>query len=402
VAAEASTVSAWAPGYLSRDGREDAVIIYRTGARRQALWWRFEGVKDVTGRSIHAMPKRQTLLSKGESPVINIINESVNPYYNLALEEYLLKEMGPGDDRFMLWQNSPAIIVGRNQNTWDEINLDFVRENNIAVVRRMTGGGAVYHDLGNLNFTFIARDRKGSTAALDFVRFAQPVIDALKELGAPAEFSGRNDIVVKGAKVSGNAQYRYKDLVLHHGTLLFDSRIEDMAQALNVSRDKIASKGVASVRSRVANIKEYLSRPITMADFRESLIASVARTCAGEFCTYDLNSEDIRRTEQLTRSKYETWDWNFGASPGFSLRKSERFGWGKVDVLLDIRDGLIAGCRIFGDFFGSDDISPLEGCLIGLPYQEDAIREALTRVNPEPYINGLDQESLLRLIIYGS
>jgi lipoate-protein ligase A len=187
--------------------------------------------------------------------VINIINESVNPYYNLALEEYLLKETDPGDDLFMLWQNRPAIIVGRNQNTWDEINLDFVRKNNIAVVRRMTGGGAVYHDLGNLNFTFIARDRKESSAILDFARFARPVVDALRELGVPAEFSGRNDIVVDGAKVSGNAQYRYKDLVLHHGTLLFDSRIEDMVQALNVSKDKIASKGVASVRSRVASQK---------------------------------------------------------------------------------------------------------------------------------------------------
>ncbi len=331
--------------------------------------------------------------------MINIINESVNPYYNLALEEYLLKEMDADDDRFMLWRNSPAIIVGRNQNTWDEINLDYVRKSNIAVVRRMTGGGAVYHDLGNLNFTFITRDQKGSSAALDFIRFARPVVDALRDLGAPAEFSGRNDIVVEGAKVSGNAQYRYKDLVLHHGTLLFDSRIEDVVQALNVSKDKISSKGVTSVRNRVANIKEYLSRPITMAEFRDSLIAGVARTCTGEFRSYALTSEDIRRTEQLTKSKYETWDWNFGASPGFNLRKSQHFDWGKVDVLLDVRDDLIAGCRIFGDFFGSGDISPLEDCLIGMPYREQAVRKALAGVDPESCISGLDREALLGLII---
>ena len=335
---------------------------------------------------------------KGENLVINVINESVNPYYNLALEEHLLKEMNADDDLFMLWQNSPAIIVGRNQNTWDEINLDFVRKKNIAVVRRMTGGGAVYHDLGNLNFTFIIRNWKSSLAALNFTRFARPIVDALRALGVLAEFSGRNDIVVKGMKVSGNAQYCYKDLALNHGTLLFDSRIEDIVQALNVSKDEIASKGVASVRSRVANIKEYLSRPITMAEFRELLIASVARTCAGNFRAYALNGEDIRRTEQLTKSKYETWNWNFGASPGFSLRKSWCFDRGKVDVLLDVRDGLIVGCLICGDFLDSGAISPLENCLIGLPYREDTVREALAGVNPGEYISGLDRESLLKLI----
>lgn len=329
--------------------------------------------------------------------MINVINSSVNPYFNLALEEYLLKEMHLDEECFMLWQNRPAIIVGRNQNTWDEINLEFVKKNNVAVVRRMTGGGAVYHDLGNLNFTFIAPGRK--EAAYDFARFARPVVLALKEMGVPAEFCGRNDIVVDGKKVSGNAQYRYNDLVLHHGTLLFDFQIENMVQALNVSKDKIASKGVASVRSRVANIREYLARPLSMDEFRESLIESISRTGASGLRNYILTEEDILRTEQLRESKYETWDWNFGASPPFGWRKSRRFDWGKVDVLLDIREGLIAGCRIYGDFFGSDDISPLEKCLVGLPYQEEAIRQALARVDLAQYINGLDQESMLGLMV---
>ncbi len=329
--------------------------------------------------------------------MIRVINESVNPYFNLALEEYLLKELDLGEDLFMLWQNSPAIIVGRNQNTWDEINHAFVEENKIAVVRRLTGGGAVYHDLGNLNFTFIARGQR--TGDYDFESFAKPIVAALRSLGVAAEFAGRNDILVAGKKVSGNAQYRHGNSVLHHGTLLFDTDMNNLVRALHVSQEKLVSKGVASVRSRVTNIKEHLPHPLEMEEFKAALVKALFQAEGGQKAEYRLSGRDLARVEELVRTKYGTWEWNYGASPGYGLRKSGRFDWGKLEVLLDIRDGKIAGCKIYGDFFGREDISGLEECLINLPFQEAALRQALGKANLSSYVSGLDVDSMVRLII---
>lgn len=329
--------------------------------------------------------------------MIRVINESVNPYFNLALEEYLLKELDLGDDLFMLWQNSPAIIVGKNQNTWDEINQQFVKENGIAVVRRLTGGGAVYHDLGNLNFTFIARGQK--TCHYDFEGFARPVVAALRSLGVAAEFSGRNDILVDGKKVSGNAQYRYGNSVLHHGTLLFDSDMNNLVRALNVSPEKLVTKGVASVRSRVTNIKEHLPRPLGMEEFKAALVRALFQAEGNQNAEYRLTEKDLARVEELVRTKYGTWEWNYGASPGYNLRRSGRFEWGKLDVLLDIRDGKIAGCKIYGDFFGKEEISGLEERLVGLPYQEAVLRQALAGAVLSSYISGLDVDSMIKLLM---
>lgn len=329
--------------------------------------------------------------------MIRVINNSLNPYFNLALEEYLLKEFDHGDDIFMLWQNSPAIIVGRNQNTWDEINHTFVKEHKIAVVRRLTGGGAVYHDLGNLNFTFIARGQRKEH--YDFASFARPVVAALRSLGVAAEFAGRNDILVAGKKVSGNAQYRYGDSVLHHGTLLFDSDINNLVRALHVSPEKFVSKGVTSVRSRVTNIKEHLPVPLEMKGFQAALVKAVFQAEDGQNMEYSLSGSDIARVEELVRTKYGTWDWNYGASPGYGLRKSGHFEWGKMEVLLDIEDGLIAACKIYGDFFGRKDISELERYLVNLPFQENALMQALDGIDLSSYINGLDRGSMVRLIM---
>lgn len=329
--------------------------------------------------------------------MIRVVNNSINPYFNLALEEYLLKEFKLKEEIFMLWQNSPAIIVGRYQNTWDEINHAFVKDNNIAVVRRMTGGGAVYHDLGNLNFSFIARGQK--TGHYDFVSFARPVVVALQSLGVAAEFAGRNDILVEGKKISGNAQYRSGDSVLHHGTLLFDSEMNNLVRALKVSSEKFASKGVASVRSRVTNIKEYLTVPLDIKDFKAALVQAIFQAEDGQNREYILSSEDLARVEELVKTKYGTWEWNYGASPGYELRKSGRFAWGKVELFLDLKDGLIAACRIYGDFFGKKDISQLERYMVNLPLEEEALRQAFDKIDLSDYINGLDSESLIKLMI---
>ncbi len=329
--------------------------------------------------------------------MIQVINDSINPYFNLALEEYLLKELDFKDDLFMLWQNSPAIIVGRNQNTWDEINHEFVKAKGIAVVRRLTGGGAVYHDLGNLNFTFIVRGQR--TGHYDFESFARPVVAALRSLGVAAEFAGRNDILVAGKKVSGNAQYRHGDSFLHHGTLLFDSDMSNLVRALHVGQEKLVAKGVASVRSRVTNIKEHLPGPLEMEEFKAALVKAVFQEVGAQKAEYHLSERDFARVEDLVRTKYGTWEWNYGASPGYGLRKSGRFDWGKLEVLLDIRDGKIAGCKIYGDFFGKEEISGLEECLINLPFQEAALRRALEKADPSSYVNGLDVDSMVGLLI---
>ena len=329
--------------------------------------------------------------------MIRVINNSLNPYFNLALEEYLLKEIDLRDDIFMLWQNRPAIIVGRYQNTWDEVNHTFVKENEIAVVRRLTGGGAVYHDLGNLNFTFITRGQK--TGHYDFASFARPVVSALQTLGVAAEFAGRNDILVDGKKVSGNAQYRSGDSVLHHGTLLFNSEIDNLMRALQVSSEKFASKGVASVRSRVANIKDYLPEPLDIEDFKAALVQAIFQAEDGPNREYNLSAADLARVEELVKTKYGTWEWNYGASPGYELRKWGRFAWGKVELLLDLKDGLINSCRIYGDFFGEKDISQLERYLVNLPLEEEALRQAFDKIDLSDYISGLDSDSLIKLML---
>jgi lipoate-protein ligase A len=193
-----------------------------------------------------------------------IYNDKTNPYFNLAMEEYLLKNFN--EDLFILWRNESSVIVGKNQNTLSEINLEYIKENNIPVVRRQSGGGAVFHDLGNINFTFIANDNNSFS---DFKRFTQPIIDLLKTLDINAEFSGRNDLLIDGKKFSGNAQYNYKNKVMHHGTLLFSSQIGDLSNALKVKPIKFEGKGIKSVKSRVTNISEHLKYDIDILEFKD-------------------------------------------------------------------------------------------------------------------------------------
>ena len=201
--------------------------------------------------------------------MIKIVNENTDPRINLAVEEYALNYLDPREDYAILWQNEPAVIIGRNQNTVAEVNAPYIKEHGIHVVRRLSGGGAVYHDFGNLNFTFIVDADK--TVVSNFEYFTKPVIEALASLGVKAEFSGRNDITIDGQKFSGNAQYWSKDRLLHHGTILYNSDLSVVQEALNVKLDKIQSKGVKSVRSRVTNIFPHLPKPITIDEFKETL-----------------------------------------------------------------------------------------------------------------------------------
>ncbi|BDB01549.1 lipoate--protein ligase [Clostridium botulinum] len=316
-----------------------------------------------------------------------LVNKSTNPFFNLALEEYLLKNVDIREDYFILWQNEPTIVIGKHQNTLKEINMNFVKGNNINVVRRNSGGGAVYHDLGNINFTFITKyDEKH---LLDFKTFTNPVVYSLGKLNVKAELSGRNDILIDGRKISGNSQHIYKDRFLHHGTLLFNSELENLVKALNVDNDKILSKGIESIKSRVTNIKEHVKEDIFMEKFKEILIENIFMWNKSSFKKYNLTNDHINDIEKLMEEKYMTWQWNYGYSPEFNYRNSKRFQGGKLEVLLNIVEGHINECKIYGDFLGLMDVSEIEKRIIGIKYGEEYIDEFLREIDIKKYFGTL-------------
>ncbi len=328
--------------------------------------------------------------------MINIINNSTDPFFNLALEEYFLKDKDLGQDLLILWQNEPAIVVGKHQNTYGELNLDYVQENNIKVVRRMSGGGAVYHDLGNLNYTVIKNE--GELYRNDFSFFALPVISCLEKLGVTATFDGRNDIAIHGKKFSGNAQYFYKNKVLHHGTLLFASDLTVLVQALQVKKEKFTSKGIKSVKSRVTNISDYLKEPVSIDEFRKSLTISMFEENENSIQNYQLSEEDISSITGLRNRKYSTWEWNFGHSPQMSYRKEIRFGAGTVSLAMDIKDGYIDSCKFYGDFFEVKPIEELEKLFSGQRYEKTQLESLLGNVNIAEYIYSLRNEEFEQLL----
>ena len=308
-----------------------------------------------------------------------INNTNTNAYFNLAMEEYFLKNTN--EDIFLLWQNENSIIVGKNQNTLSEINYDYVKENNIKVVRRLSGGGAVFHDLGNINFTFISCNDNSFS---DFKKFTMPIVEALKELNVHAEFSGRNDLLIDGQKFSGNAQYNYKNKVMHHGTLLFSSEINDLSNALKVKPSKFQGKSVKSVKSRVTNISSHLDKKMTVLEFKDYLMDFINKRDKNSHF-YELNDKDVESINKLVEEKYSTWEWNFGYSPKYSLYNEVKYPGGNLEFSLDVHDGLIKDIKFFGDFFGKEDISFIENKLRNVKHNEYSIKSALEDVDINNY-----------------
>lgn len=259
-----------------------------------------------------------------------------NPWFNIAAEEYLLKNMT--ENCFMLWQNEPAVIVGKHQNTMAEINHRYVKENDLPVIRRISGGGTVFHDLGNLNFSFIQAGER--TKLVDFRKFVQPIINVLIDLGVSARFEGKNDIRVNGLKISGNAEHVYKNKVLHHGTLLFESELGKLNNAIKASEENYTDKAVKSVRSTVANISDYLNRKISISEFKKEIIDYIFKNYK-DVQFYDLSLEDIRKIEVLSDEKYKTWKWNYAYSPKFVMRKWVMYSGINVEIEMEIKDGII-------------------------------------------------------------
>lgn len=317
---------------------------------------------------------------------------SLNPYYNLAFEEYVLCNRRDGD-YLLLWQNDNTVVIGQNQNAEGEINRAFVEKHCINVVRRSTGGGAVYHDLGNLNYSFITDAESADRKTM--LRFTQPVVAALKGLGLQAEASGRNDILIEGRKVSGTAQRLYKHRILHHGTLLFQTNSEMVAGALRVDPQKFRSKGAKSVRSRIGNIKDFLDCDMDIAAFWGCLKESLS---GGNLISGGLSEAELKQVEELKREKYDTWAWNFGRSPNYTMRNKRYWSGGCLEVYAAVEKGMVTEIFFRGDFLSLCPLDDLLAKLRGVPFTAEAIGGVLSRCNLQECFGGITKEEVLATI----
>ena len=321
---------------------------------------------------------------------------SADPYFNLALEQVFFEGPGQRETCCMLWRNDNTIVVGKHQNTLQEVDMAFVRQHGIRVARRLSGGGAVYHDMGNVNFTFIAPH---TGPEMDLSAFCRPVAAALAKLGVEAAVSGRNDMTVDGKKFSGNSQYVKGGRVMHHGTLLYDSDLTVLGKALRPSEDKYISKGLPSVRSRVTNLRPYVKENLDADGFlirlRETLLDMYP-----EMEPSAPSPEELARAEELKRTLYGTWDWNFGASPPCQVVKRRRIeGCGRLEIHMDVEKGSLKTLHFYGDFFSMDEPEELAGRLLGCPLEEGALARRLAGTDVGRYFKGLDQETFLHILL---
>lgn len=319
---------------------------------------------------------------------------------NIALETYLVENKLVDEPILLFYINDPSIIIGRNQNTLEEINQSYVEEKGIRVVRRMSGGGAVYHDRGNFSFCFI-KDDDGSFR--DFASFTKPVIEALHQMGASgAELQGRNDLLIDGKKFSGNAMYAKDGRMTAHGTILFDADLEEVTHALKPRQEKMISKGIKSIRSRVTNIKPFVDaeyQSLTTEEFRDKLLLAIFKVDRREDVPeYHLTEEDWAKVEEIRQERFGNWDWNYGQSPDFDVAHAHKFPFGLVDLRFNISEGRIKEAKIYGDFFGLGDIHELEAQLVGVRYERQALKEAFEQINLQHYLGQVTAEDLVSLI----
>lgn len=323
--------------------------------------------------------------------------------YNLATEQYLMNNKDFDEPILLFYYQKPCIIVGRNQNTLEEINQDYVAKHNIQVTRRLSGGGAVYDDLGNVSFSFVV-DRDDDRFG-DFKAFTKPIVDALKEMGATSiEVSGRNDILVNGKKFSGNAMYVKDNKMFSHGTLMYDVDQSVIAHALNVPKDKMASKGIKSVRSRVTNLKPYLKpeyQNLTIAEFRDTILRKVygvddLAKVADK--AYHLTDEDKQQIQKLYDDYYNNWDWVYGTSPEFTVKRRQHFDSGTIDARVLVEKGRIKQVTFFGDFFGEKYAVDLAKNLVDVRYDQLSLRQALADVNVGDYFAGITLDEFVQFL----
>ncbi|MFT8871717.1 MAG: lipoate--protein ligase [Sporolactobacillus sp.] len=310
---------------------------------------------------------------------------------NFALEEYVLTHLDSHETYLMFYRMTPTVIVGRNQNTLEEIDSEYVRQNHIAVTRRLSGGGAVYNDPGNLSFSFIAKDDGDSFN--NYRKFTEPLIRALQHLGVDAHLEGRNDLLIGDKKISGNAQFVTKGRIFSHGTLLFDVDLDRVGAALRPDAGKYESKGIKSVRSRVTNIRQHLAEDMDIHAFRETLLRYMFADVPA-VPEYRLTDADWTVIIDIARARYRNWDWVYGKSPAFNVRAARRFTGGRIDVRLEVVRGVIAHAYIYGDFFGQGDVCEFARRLEGLRYQAQAVGALIAETDVAYYFGRISADEL--------
>ncbi|MGT2906292.1 lipoate--protein ligase [Streptococcus dentiloxodontae] len=327
-----------------------------------------------------------------------IVNKSNNPAYNVALEAYAFRELLDEDEIFILWINEPAIIIGKHQNAIQEINKEYTDKHNIHVVRRLSGGGAVYHDLNNLNYTIISN--KADEGAFDFKTFSQPVIATLADLGVKAEFTGRNDLEIDGKKFCGNAQAYYKGRMMHHGCLMFNVDTSVLADALKVSKDKIESKGIKSVRARVTNILDELpeDHKISVNEFSDLLLQKMIDTHP-DMTEYVLSEDELSHIQKSADEQFGTWEWTYGKSPEYTIERNVRYPAGKITTFANVENSIIKGIKIYGDFFGIGDVFDIENLLIGQRYEYTDVLAKLQTIDTTHYFSRMTTEEIAKAIV---
>ena len=329
--------------------------------------------------------------------MIYYISKTHDTAFNIALEEYCFKKLKDEDEIFLLWINEPSIIVGKYQNTIEEINTEYTREKGIHVIRRISGGGAVYHDLNNLNYTIISNRDKGQEG-FNFKEFSKPIIETLAELGVKAEFTGRNDLEIDGQKFCGNAQAYIKDRVMHHGCLLFNVDFSALGDALKVSKDKIESKGVKSVRSRVTNILPHLKTPITVEEFGDKIMEYMKKQYP-DMKEYVFSKEELDYIAKRAEIK-RSWEWNYGESPEFNITRGKRFKNGKIQIFATVENSRIKNIKFYGDFFGkNEDLSEIENLLKNVKYTVEDVKKKLESIDIGEYFSKFTVDEIVEVIV---
>ncbi len=322
-----------------------------------------------------------------------IYHHSTDPYFNLATDEYIFKHIK--ENCFMLWRNDNAIIVGKHQNTLAEINVDYVEEKGIKVVRRLSGGGAVYHDLGNLNFTFTNTGE--TTEVVDFKKYTKAILEVLQKLGIDAKFEGRNDLTIEGKKFSGNAEHVFKNKVLHHGTLLFSSEMKDVSGALKINPLKYKDRAVKSIPKRVTNISNHLKSPISLEEFTNRIMNHIIETHE-DARLYEFTQEDLAAIQKIRDEKYAKWEWNFGHSPKYNFQQGIRTEGGTLEMNLQVEKGIIEGVKVYGDFFGTRDVQEFENSIVGLKHDYKTISDSLDNLAIDAFFHKMTKEDLLNVL----
>ena len=332
-----------------------------------------------------------------------LVNLNTNPYYNMAFDEYVLEQLVLDEPLFYIWQNSPAVIVGLNQDASAEVNSDYLSEQGIALVRRVTGGGAVYHDFGNLNYTIVGRS---ADLERDYAGYTSYILHALHELGVDAKLTGRNDILVQGCKVSGYAKRVYKDRLMVHGTLMYDVDLERLQLALTPSVSKLSVKGIASVRSRVVNLRSYLPALSGVDDLRKQLERILSRNYVD--AEYVLSPSQLSDIALLAEHKFASPEWIYGrrlarradaknANQPLVVQHTSRLACGGIEIYLQIVEGTIVESRLTGDFIGNLSTSEIEERLVGMQYSREVLEKFFTEMGYQHYFDGVCMEDLLNL-----